>query len=78
MLLNKIKSKNNITGNTLTHQELLKILTKSDQLKLVEIFETYEKIIFSNSYKPSIKKILYFNYKIIKFCYLRSSKENIR
>ena len=74
MLLNKIKSKNNITGNTLTHQELLKILTKSDQLKLVEIFETYEKIIFSNSYKPSIKKILYFNYKIIKFYYSNPTK----
>jgi len=74
MLLNKIKSKNNITGNTLTHQELLKILTKSDRLKLVEIFETYEKIIFSNSYKPSIKKILYFNYKIIKFYYSNPTK----
>ena len=74
MLLNKIKSKNNITGNTLTHQELLKILTKNDRLKLVEIFETYEKIIFSNSYKPSIKKILYFNYKIIKFYYSNPTK----
>ena len=65
----KIRSLKGINQNTLTHQEILKQLNKTDRNKISDIFEVYEKIIFTKEYNLSMKDFFYFNHKIIKFCY---------
>ena len=65
----KIRSIKGINQNTLTHQEMLKQLNETDKNKLSDIFEVYEKIIFTKEYNLSMKNFFYFNHKIIKFCY---------
>ena len=65
----KIRSLKGINQNTTTHQEILKQLNKTDRNKISDIFEVYEKIIFTKEYNLSMKDFFYFNNKIIKFCY---------
>ena len=69
LFFNKIKSLKDINQNTLTHQEILKHLNKTDKNKISDIFEVYEKLIFTKKYNLSMRDFFYFNYKIIKFCY---------
>ena len=69
LFFKKIRSLKGINQNTLTHQEILKQLNKSDRNKISDIFEVYEKIIFTKEYNLSMKDFFHFNYKIIKFCY---------
>jgi len=69
LFFKKIRSLKGINQNTLTHQEILKQLNKTDRNKISDIFEVYEKIIFTKEYNLSMKDFFHFNYKIIKFCY---------
>jgi transposase-like protein len=50
-----------------THQELLKKLSKNDQINLTEAFSHYEKLNFAKAYKIDYKTFFITNYKIIKF-----------
>ena len=69
LFFNKIKFLKGINQNTLTHQEILKQLNKTDKNKISDIFEVYEKVIFTKKYNLSMRDFFYFNYKIVKFCY---------
>ena len=69
LFFNKVKSLKDINKDALTHQEILKQLNKTDKNKISDIFEVYEKIIFTYNYNLSVKDFFYFNYKIIKFCF---------
>ena len=69
LFFNKVKSLKDINKDALTHQEILKQLNKTDKNKISDIFEIYEKIIFTKNYNLSVKDFFYFNYKIIKFCF---------
>ena len=69
LFFNKVKSLKDINKDALTHQEILKQLNKTDKNKISDIFEVYEKIIFTKNYNLSVKDFFYFNYKIIKFCF---------
>ena len=69
LFFNKVKSLKDINKDALTHQEILKQLNKTDKNKISDIFEVYEKIIFTKNYNLSVKNFFYFNYKIIKFCF---------
>ena len=69
LFFNKDLSLKDINKDALTHQEILKQLNKTDKNKISDIFEVYEKIIFTKNYNLSVKDFFYFNYKIIKFCY---------
>ena len=69
LFFNKDLSLKDINKDALTHQEILKQLNKTDKNKISDIFEVYEKIIFTKNYNLSVKDFFYFNYKIIKFCF---------
>lgn len=67
ILFNKIRSKKMIFIKSKTHQELLKKLSKNDQINLTEAFSHYEKLNFAKAYKIDYKTFFITNYKIIKF-----------
>ena len=66
-LFKKIRNKKKIYNKTLTHQELFKLLSDEDKIKLNEVFNVYEKVNFAKNYKISYKTFFKENYKIIKF-----------
>ena len=66
-LFKKIRNKKKIYNKTLTHQELFKLLSDEDKIKLNEVFNVYEKLNFAKNYKISYKTFFKENYKIIKF-----------
>ena len=66
-LFKKIRNQKKIYNNTLTHQELFKLLSDEDKIKLNEVFNIYEKINFAKNYKISYRTFFKENYKIIKF-----------
>ena len=67
LFFNKIKSKYNITNNTLTHQQLSNMLNKKETSSLRQIFEIYEKSVFTKKYTLKFNEFFYFNYRIIKY-----------
>jgi hypothetical protein len=67
LFFNKIKSKYNITNNNLTHQQLSNMLNKKESSSLRQIFEIYEKTIFTKKYTLKFNEFFYFNYRIIKY-----------
>ena len=67
LFFNKLKNKNKITSNFITHQEIYKNLTEHDKQKFYHLFNLYESFKFSKNYKVSYKYFFKTNYQILKY-----------
>ena len=67
LFFNKLKNRNKISLNLMTHQEIYKNLNKDDEQKFSQLFDLYEKFKFSKSFKVSYIYFFKTNLQILKY-----------
>ena len=68
-LLTTFQNKN--ISEFMTHQEIFNSLKKNDQLKCKSLFDFYENLKFSKSFKISLKNFYLINIKILRYAYFK-------
>ena len=69
LFFNKLKNKNNLIKNHMTHQEIYKILEIKDQKKFYDLFKFYEKNKFDQNISISLKNFYDINFQILKYVF---------